>query len=126
MDRVIASSSLSGNLVSRHLLLGVLIFVHEFGHFIVAKLCGVRVLKFSLGFGPKIIGKKVGETEYVISALPLGGYVKPLGESPDEPVAEEDRQFSLSHQSVGKRCQLLRQGLCLISCLPGCCLRSFS
>jgi len=92
------------------ILLGILIFVHEFGHFIVAKLAGVRVLKFSLGFGPRIIGKKVGETEYLISALPLGGYVKPLGESPDEPVAEEDKPFSLSHQSVMKRFAIIAAG----------------
>ena len=51
--------------------LGILIFVHEFGHFIMARLKGIRVLKFSLGFGPKIIGKKVGDTEYLLSALPL-------------------------------------------------------
>src|SRR3989304_1843529 len=56
--------------------IGILIFVHELGHFVAARMKGIRVLKFSLGFGPKIIGKKVGETEYQISALPLGGYVK--------------------------------------------------
>ena len=55
--------------------LGVLIFFHELGHFIVAKYFGVKVLKFSLGFGYKLIGKKIGETEYVISSVPLGGYV---------------------------------------------------
>jgi len=92
------------------ILLGVLIFVHEFGHCIVAKLVGVRVLKFSLGFGPKIIGKKIGETEYLLSLVPLGGYVKPLGEAPDEPVAEEDKQYSLSHQSKTKRFAVLAAG----------------
>ncbi|MFH1825029.1 MAG: RIP metalloprotease RseP [Candidatus Firestonebacteria bacterium] len=60
--------------------LGVVIFFHELGHFIVAKLRGVKVLKFSLGFGPKLIGVKKGDTEYVISALPFGGYVKMAGE----------------------------------------------
>ncbi len=55
--------------------IGVLIFVHELGHFIAARLNGITVEKFSLGFGPKIIGKKIGDTEYLISALPLGGYV---------------------------------------------------
>ncbi len=59
--------------------IGVLIFVHELGHFIAARLNGIKVEKFSLGFGPKIIGKKIGDTEYQISALPLGGYVKMLG-----------------------------------------------
>ncbi|MBI3085185.1 MAG: site-2 protease family protein, partial [candidate division NC10 bacterium] len=60
--------------------LGILIFVHELGHFLVAKRSGVGVLKFSLGFGPKLVGVKRGETEYLLSALPLGGYVKMIGE----------------------------------------------
>src|SRR3972149_4145514 len=64
--------------------IGILIFVHELGHFVAARMKGIRVLKFSLGFGPKIIGKKVGETEYQISALPLGGYVKMAGEDVTE------------------------------------------
>lgn len=62
------------------IVLGVLIFVHEFGHFLVAKLFNVRVEKFSLGFGPKLVGKQIGETEYLVSAFPLGGYVKMFGE----------------------------------------------
>lgn len=62
------------------LVLGILIFVHEFGHFIVAKLFNVKVEKFSLGFGPKLFGKQIGETEYLLSAFPLGGYVKMFGE----------------------------------------------
>jgi len=62
------------------IVLGVLIFVHELGHFLLAKLLGVSVEKFSLGFGPKLVGKKIGETEYLISAFPLGGYVKMFGE----------------------------------------------
>jgi len=60
--------------------LGLVVFFHELGHFIVAKLRGVKVLKFSLGFGPKLIGVKKGDTDYVISALPFGGYVKMAGE----------------------------------------------
>ena len=62
------------------LALGPLIFVHELGHFLLAKFFGVRVEKFSLGFGPKLIGKQWGETEYLLSAFPLGGYVKMFGE----------------------------------------------
>ncbi len=64
--------------------IGILIFVHELGHFVAARIKGIRVLKFSLGFGPKIIGKKVGDTEYLLSALPLGGYVKMAGEDVTE------------------------------------------
>ena len=92
------------------ILLGILIFVHEFGHFIVAKMCGVRVLKFSLGFGPKIFGKKIGDTEYLVSLLPLGGYVKPLGETPDESVAEEDKPYSLTHQPMASRIAVIAAG----------------
>jgi len=66
------------------IVIGILVFVHEFGHFIMAKRAGVRVEKFSLGMGPKIFGYKKGDTEYVLSALPLGGYVKMAGENPDE------------------------------------------
>ena len=62
------------------LALGPLIFVHELGHFLLAKFFGVRVEKFSLGFGPKLYGKKIGDTEYLLSAFPLGGYVKMFGE----------------------------------------------
>ncbi len=61
--------------------LGVLIFVHELGHFLVAKAFNVKVEKFSIGFGKKLIGKQIGETEYLLSAFPLGGYVKMFGES---------------------------------------------
>ena len=74
--------------ISFAIVLGLLIFVHEFGHFIWAKIFGVKVLKFSLGFGPKLISKQFGETEYLISAFPLGGYVKMFGENPGE-LAEE-------------------------------------
>ena len=64
--------------------LGVLIFVHELGHFLMARRIGVRVLTFSLGFGPKLLSVKRGDTEYCISAIPLGGYVKMAGENPED------------------------------------------
>jgi regulator of sigma E protease len=63
-------------------LIGVMVVVHEFGHFAVAKLCGVRVESFSVGFGPRLFGIKRGDTDYKICLLPLGGYVKMTGESP--------------------------------------------
>jgi regulator of sigma E protease len=64
--------------------LGVLIFVHELGHFLMARRIGVRVITFSLGFGPKLLNIKRGDTEYCISAIPLGGYVKMAGENPED------------------------------------------
>ena len=73
--------------------LGVLIFVHELGHFLAARRIGVRVLTFSLGFGPKILKITRGGTEYCISAIPLGGYVKMAGESPDDPRSGAPDEF---------------------------------
>lgn len=90
--------------------IGVLIFVHELGHFLVAKKLGVKVLKFSLGFGPRIVGRKVGETEYLISAFPLGGYVKMVGESPDEEVTPEDMDRSFAKKSAGKKIAIVASG----------------
>ncbi|WP_456437403.1 RIP metalloprotease RseP [Desulfurobacterium sp.] len=72
--------------------LGVLITIHEAGHFAAAKFFDVEVETFSIGFGPPILKKKIGETEYVIAAIPLGGYVKMAGENPDEPV-KSNRDF---------------------------------
>lgn len=91
-------------IVSFIIVLGVLIFVHELGHFLFAKLFGVRVLKFSLGFGPKLIGRVIGETEYVISAFPLGGYVKMFGENPDEQQIDiAEQKVSFAHKTVAER-----------------------
>lgn len=73
--------------------LGVLIFIHEFGHFLMAKKAGVRVERFSLGFGPRLIGIQRGETLYQVSALPLGGYVKLTGEDPTSEEAEHPKSF---------------------------------
>jgi regulator of sigma E protease len=90
--------------------LGVLIFFHELGHFLLSKVFKVKVLKFSLGFGPKIIGKTVGETEYVISAFPLGGYVKLLGENGNEEIAPEDAPRAFSSQPVQHRIAIAAAG----------------
>jgi len=80
------------------LLLGIVVLVHEFGHFIVARLCGVRVEIFSIGFGKALFKKKIGDTEYRIALVPLGGYVKMLGETTSEEndVPENEIQFSFS------------------------------
>ncbi len=84
-------------------LFGLIIFVHELGHFLSAKLVRVKVLKFSIGFGPKLIGKKYGDTEYLISSIPFGGYVKMLGESSEDEIQEEEKKYSFSSQPVWKR-----------------------
>ncbi len=94
------------------IVLGILIAFHEFGHFLLAKLFGVMVHKFSLGFGPKLIGKKVGETEYVISAFPLGGYVKLLGESDEEEVAPGQVHRAFSAQPATSRIAIAAAGPC--------------
>jgi regulator of sigma E protease len=73
--------------------LGVLVFVHELGHFMMARWHGVRVLVFSLGFGPKLLKIKRGDTEYAISAIPLGGYVKMAGENPEDQRTGSDDEF---------------------------------
>ena len=73
--------------------LGVIVFVHELGHFVVARRNGIRVLTFSLGFGPKLVRVARGGTEYCISAIPLGGYVKMAGENPDDPRAGRPDEF---------------------------------
>ncbi|UCF81658.1 MAG: RIP metalloprotease RseP [Acidobacteriota bacterium] len=73
--------------------LGVLIFLHEAGHFLVARRTGVGVETFSFGFGPRLFGKRIGETDYRVSLIPLGGYVKLLGEEPDEELRGSPREF---------------------------------
>ncbi|MDP3790646.1 MAG: RIP metalloprotease RseP [Candidatus Omnitrophota bacterium] len=75
------------------IVLSILVLIHEFGHFIVAKKLGVRVEKFSFGFGPKLFSIKKGETEYLISAIPLGGYVKMAGDEPGEALKGERCEF---------------------------------
>ncbi|MEK6599676.1 MAG: RIP metalloprotease RseP [Deltaproteobacteria bacterium] len=97
-------------LISFLVVLGILVFIHELGHFIMAKLSGVGVLKFSLGFGPKIIGIKRGETEYLISALPLGGYVKMVGESTDEEVKPEENEKSFANKPISKKAAIVVAG----------------
>jgi len=82
------------SIVSAVIILGILIIVHEAGHFVVAKRLGVRVIRFSIGYPPKIWGIRLGETEYALGATPLGGYVKMLGdEVGDEPGAEDTEGF---------------------------------
>lgn len=92
------------------ILLGVLIFIHELGHFLVARWCGVRVEVFSLGFGKKILKYKKGDTTYALSIIPLGGYVKMFGEQPGDSISEEDKKVSFTHKTVWQRIAVVLAG----------------
>jgi len=81
------------NILALVFVLGVMIFVHEFGHFATAKFFGIRVEVFALGFGPRLFGFRRGDTDYRVCALPLGGYVKMKGENPDEELSGDDDEF---------------------------------
>jgi regulator of sigma E protease len=98
------------SIVAFIILIGVLVFIHELGHFLMARMMNVGVLKFSLGIGPKIIGKKIGETEYALSWFPLGGFVKLLGESDGEKLPPEDEKRSFLKQSLWKRMLIVFSG----------------
>jgi regulator of sigma E protease len=92
------------------LLCSVLIFVHELGHFVWAKIFGVKVLTFSIGFGPKILRLRGRETEYCVGILPLGGFVKMLEENRQEPVLPEDRKRTFEAQALYKRVIIVMAG----------------
>lgn len=92
------------------LVLGVLIFFHELGHFLVARMVGVQVLRFSLGFGPRLFGFNRGGTDYCLSLIPLGGYVKLLGENPNEPLSPKDIPYSFSHRPLKDRVLIVLAG----------------
>lgn len=107
--------------VSGILMLGVLVFIHELGHFCVAKLAGVKVLKFSLGFGPRLVSKSWGETEYLICLIPLGGYVQMLGEGANDDetelsAAEQERSFA--NKSLPRRMAIVAAGPIMNLILP--------
>ena len=101
---------MSESIIAFIIVLGVLIFFHELGHFLLARSLGVGVLKFSLGFGPKIIGKKIGITDYCISALPLGGFVKMVGEEPGDEIDPDQIHISFTHKHVLKRLIIVLAG----------------
>src|SRR3972149_9793183 len=81
----------------------VIILVHELGHFLAAKAVGVGGEGFSMGCGPVLLRRRVGETEYVLSAVPLGGYVKMVGEEGGEDLSDEERRRAFSHKPVARR-----------------------
>lgn len=94
------------------IVLAVLIFVHELGHFLVAKACGIRVDAFAIGFGPKIFSKKIGEVVYSLNLIPFGGYVKIFGENPDgESINGEDKARSFVHKPKLQQISVLFAGI---------------
>ncbi len=97
-------------IVSTIIVLAVLIFVHELGHFTFAKLFKVHVLKFSIGFGPKIFSFQKKETEYMISLIPFGGFVKLLGENKEDEVSPELREFSYYNKTPLQRILIIFGG----------------
>jgi regulator of sigma E protease len=92
------------------ILLGLLIFVHELGHFLVAIYFGVRVETFSMGFGPKIFKHKRGDTTYCLSIIPLGGYVKMYGDDPTAEIPADQKRYSFLHQPVWPRIAIVLAG----------------
>ncbi len=87
-----------------------LVFFHELGHFLVARWCGVTVLTFSIGFGPKFFSRKRGETEYCLSVIPLGGYVRMLGDDPTETPTPELQERGFLYQTTWKKMSIAAAG----------------
>jgi regulator of sigma E protease len=98
------------NIFAFVVVLGVLIFFHELGHFLVARFFGVGVEKFSLGFGPRLFGRTVGITDYRVSAIPLGGYVKMVGDEPDAELEPQMVPYSFTHKHVFKKILIVAAG----------------
>lgn len=94
-------------------ILGLLIFVHELGHFLTAKRSGIRVEEFAFGFPPRLFGIKRGETEYTLNLLPFGGFVRMLGEDEDATSAEKQNSRSYAHQSVWVRSKVVVAGVAM-------------
>src|SRR3989339_723054 len=93
------------------IVIGVLVFVHEMGHFLAAKKFGVRVEAFSIGFGPALLKKRIGETEYRLSLVPLGGYVKMFGEDSNFICSEEEIAVSFVYQKLWKKFIIVAMGV---------------
>src|SRR5277367_2134477 len=104
VDSRVLSRALAVDLLYFVLLVSSLIFIHESGHFAFAKIFGVKVLTFSIGFGPKVLRIRGKETEYCVGLLPFGGFVKMLEESKQsEPILPEDRHRTFEAQALWKR-----------------------
>jgi regulator of sigma E protease len=100
------------------LLVGPLVLVHELGHFVVAKLCGIKVVRFSFGFGPRLLGVHWGDTDYRLSLLPLGGYVKMAGDNPAETLAPEDQGRGFLEAAPWKRALIALAGPAMNLLIP--------
>lgn len=105
-----AASFLYSSFVPFFVLLGILIFVHELGHFLVARWCGVRVETFSLGFGKKILQYKKGDTVYALSIIPLGGYVKMFGDQIGDSFSDEEKKFAFTQKPLLQRFAIVSAG----------------
>ncbi len=101
--------------------LGFVIFLHELGHFLLAKWNGVKVEKFSIGFGRTLLGFKRGETEYVLAAIPLGGFVKMLGEGPEDEANKSSDPRAYPNKSVGARMAIISAGVIMNLILGWAC-----
>jgi regulator of sigma E protease len=99
------------NIVMVLLGLGLVIFIHELGHFAVAKWCGVKVERFSIGFGPVILKYTQGETEYALSLVPFGGYVKMLGQDDADPSQQTDDRLTRDPRSYTSKTVLQRMAI---------------
>ncbi len=99
-------------------LIGALVFVHELGHFVLAKFFGIKVLKFSLGFGPRVLGFRLRETDYCISLVPFGGFVKMLGEDPSDTVKPADLPRAFHSQSLWRRFLVVLAGPAMSLAFP--------
>ncbi len=98
--------------------LGTLIFFHELGHYLVARMVGVTVVRFSIGFGPRVVGFRRGDTDYCLSAFPLGGYVKFLGDDPDDPPRPEEARHGFLTTAMWRKVLIVIAGPCFNLVLP--------
>ena len=103
-------ASAAFTLLSFALVISVVVFFHELGHLLVGKALGVKALRFSIGFGPRLFGIQRGDTEYRVSLLPLGGYVKFAGDNPLEQLAPEDRGRGFLEQPPRKKAAIAFAG----------------
>lgn len=108
------------------LFVGVLVFVHEMGHFLAAKLFDVKVTKFSLGFGPPLFAFTRGETTYQVAAVPLGGFVSMVGEHPGEPISDEDRARSFTGAPIHQRALIALAGPAANLVFPVVCFFAYN